>query len=507
MRRERLIFNRLVIGMTMCMGTAGGFAQSSSDCQGAILLCGDFFSEESSSFSTGAFADYTGACNGGAEFPSVWYQFTVQEPGMLQFVLSPNVWEDDYDWALFDITTGGCAGLGSFLSPEVGCNSYGSLAGSGPTGISTALGGTGVSNGPGDINGPAFNADLPVVAGSTYALVVMNWTQSPNGYTLDFGGSTASIYDGEAPGIADVEVDCALTTFTVTLTEPVLVTTLAAGDFTLVEAGGWTGGFASVVALAPVGGLSGQILLTPSTPIPQSGNYVLSFTPGSVAGGVEDACSNLGSGDFSMYLEVLTPPVGWEVLEAPRCTGEEGVLLADGGGAQPEGTAYNYSWSWTGPSGVAEGVGEGPAWVPDEDGLYTVTVTTDPPCFTATGSYAVVTEECNLRIPNVITPYNGDALNAAFRIPGLELYPGASLTIFDRWGSEVFSHPDFGASAGWSPPTSGSPGAASEGTYYFTLAIPLAPGVTLQVEDVTGVRPVTPEGGWAYLSGSIALLR
>jgi hypothetical protein len=71
----------------------------------------------------------------------------------------------------------------------------------------------------------------------------------------------------------------------------------------------------------------------------------------------------------------------------------------------------------------------------------------------------------------------------------------------------VFSHPDFGASAGWSPPTSGSPGAASEGTYYFTLAIPLAPGVTLQVEDVTGVRPVTPEGGWAYLSGSIALLR
>jgi hypothetical protein len=31
--------------------------------------------------------------------------------------------------------------------------------------------------------------------------------------------------------------------------------------------------------------------------------------------------------------------------------------------------------------------------------------------------------------------------------------------------------------------------------------------VTLQVEDVSGVRPVTPEGGWAYLSGSIALLR
>lgn len=482
--------------------------QTTSDCAGAVLLCGDYFSEESSSFSTGVVADYTGACNGGLEYPSVWYQFTVQNAGMLQFVLSPNVWADDYDWALFDITQGGCAGLGSFLSPEVGCNSYGAVAGSGPTGISTELGGTGISNGPGDINGPAFNADLPVVAGSTYALVVMNWTQSPNGYTLDFGGSSASIYDGEAPGLSDVQVDCGLTSFTVVFTEPVVWGTLSVGDFALVEAGGWEGVFSEVTPVGLVDGLVQEVVLSLPGGVPQSGNYVLSFTEGSgPAGGVEDPCGNLGAGMFPLFLQVLSPPVGWGLLEVPRCEGEDVVLGADGGGPQPEGTDYLYGWTWTGPDGVPVVLGEGAVWAADGDGLYEVSVTTDPPCFSASGSYSVATETCQLLIPNVITPYNGDALNPAFRIPGLEQYPGAQVHVFDRWGNEVFSHADFGTSAGWAPPTSAAPDAASEGTYYFTLRVPLDPGMTLTIEDASGTRPLAPTAGWAQLAGSLTVLR
>ena len=108
----------------------------------------------------------------------------MQADGLLSFVLDPLNPIDDYDWGLFNITTGGCDGIGSqILSPEMGCNSYGVAAPepNGATGVSTANGGTGNSNGPGNLNGPAFNADLPVLAGEQYALVVMNWTNSLEG--------------------------------------------------------------------------------------------------------------------------------------------------------------------------------------------------------------------------------------------------------------------------------------------------------------------------------------
>jgi hypothetical protein len=97
----------------------------------------------------------------------------VQQDGNLSFILDPLNDADDYDWGLFNITTGGCSGLGT-TSPEVECNSYGVFGSNGPTGISTANGGSGVSNGPGDLNGPAFNADLPVVVGNTYALLILD---------------------------------------------------------------------------------------------------------------------------------------------------------------------------------------------------------------------------------------------------------------------------------------------------------------------------------------------
>ena len=149
-----------------------------------MVLCGDLYQEVNASLNTGDFYEFTGGCNANLEQSSVWYTFTVQADGLLSFVLDPLNPIDDYDWGLFNITAGGCDGIGSqLLSPEMGCNSYGVAAPepNGATGISTANGGTGNSNGPGNLNGPAFNADLPVLAGEQYALVVMNWTNSLGG--------------------------------------------------------------------------------------------------------------------------------------------------------------------------------------------------------------------------------------------------------------------------------------------------------------------------------------
>ncbi len=150
------------------------FAQN-SDCNTAIPVCDETYVEDNSPTGTGqVFELAPGSCQTAGEFNSAWYVFTVQEAGVLNFILEPNDNDDDYDWSVYDITENGCAGINSGNSPEVSCNSYGVIGGNqGPTGISTAEGGSGTSNGPGDLNGPPFNADLNVQVGDVFALSVM----------------------------------------------------------------------------------------------------------------------------------------------------------------------------------------------------------------------------------------------------------------------------------------------------------------------------------------------
>ena len=150
-----------IVGIALASDSMG--QASTSDCLGAIPLCGGVYTELTAPLGTGNVYEFTGTCNANLESASLWYTFTVQEAGDLSFVLDPATDLDDYDWGLFNITSGGCAGIENGESPEVNCNSYGSFTTNGPTGISSTNGGTGTTNGPGDTNGPPFNADLPEI--------------------------------------------------------------------------------------------------------------------------------------------------------------------------------------------------------------------------------------------------------------------------------------------------------------------------------------------------------
>ncbi|RZA00453.1 MAG: DUF11 domain-containing protein [Sphingobacteriaceae bacterium] len=83
--------------------------------------------------------------------------------------------------------------------------------------------------------------------------------------------------------------------------------------------------------------------------------------------------------------------------------------------------------------------------------------------------------------PNVITP-NGDGKNDTWVIDGLELYPDNYLTIFNRWGNEVY-HSNGGYKNDWSG------NGLKEGTYYYLL----------KVKDT--------KGAWSVTKGYITLLR
>ncbi|MFA6277764.1 MAG: gliding motility-associated C-terminal domain-containing protein [Pedobacter sp.] len=66
-------------------------------------------------------------------------------------------------------------------------------------------------------------------------------------------------------------------------------------------------------------------------------------------------------------------------------------------------------------------------------------------------------------VPNVITP-NGDGKNDVFKIDGLELHPNNTLSIFNRWGNEVYR-----SNGSYKNDWNGN--GLNEGTYYYLLKI------------------------------------
>ena len=163
--------------------------------------------------------------------------------------------------------------------------------------------------------------------------------------------------------------------------------------------------------------------------------------------------------------------------------------------------AYAAEWTYTPPGAGPQAAGTGPALTSFGDGVYFVELATGAPCFlTAAGSFEVVTDICDLLIPNVITP-NGDAFNGRFHVPGLHRLPGTRCTVFNRWGTAVYVHEDFGNSEGWAPDLE----SAAEGTYFYELLLP-ATGGTVGVADASGLSEVELDRP-VRLSGILTVLR
>ena len=242
------------------------------------------------------------------------------------FVLDPSDVDADYDWGMFNITDNGCAGIMNGTSPEVSCNSYGLFFGSGPTGISTANGGSGNSNGPGDLNGPTFNGDLNVVAGQTYALVVMNWSNSSSGYSIDFSNSTASLFDDINPTIINVTTDCNSPGVVVEFDENLVTTSIQPVDFQLTGPSGNVT-INSIQLPAPNSPGNPSVTLIPTLGNLPPGNYTLSISD--LAGYVNDACGNTATGSFDFVVSPLAVSV-FAGNDTVICPGTNASLLASG---------------------------------------------------------------------------------------------------------------------------------------------------------------------------------
>src|SRR3954467_951219 len=81
------------------------------DCLGAIPVCQDTFIQTNAFSGTGNFTGEITSplcCLVSGEKNDVWYTFTVQTSDTFSFTLTPVDPNDDYDWAIFDLTNHKC---------------------------------------------------------------------------------------------------------------------------------------------------------------------------------------------------------------------------------------------------------------------------------------------------------------------------------------------------------------------------------------------------------------
>ncbi len=128
------------------------------------------------------------------ETNSAWYKWTCDDPGTLAFSITPNNPNDDIDFVLFELPNGidDCSG-----KQDIRCMASGENVGQPFAEWFPCTGATGLSLNDNDnsencgcqAGNNNFASAINMVAGRSYALVILNFTGSGEGFGIEFGGT------------------------------------------------------------------------------------------------------------------------------------------------------------------------------------------------------------------------------------------------------------------------------------------------------------------------------
>ena len=435
----------------MILGVIVSFAQvpTIQDCLGAIPICTEIYEEDFVPMGSGNYPNEVNAVgnSGGIscmdqEVSSIWYTFTVNRSGDFGFLLTPNDPDDDYDWALFNITDADCEDIFNNPQLQVSCNAAGGGGCNGLTGATNASSYANQGGGceffpPDQFSGfSPFNAFVPVQAGNTYVLLVSNWTESINGYTIDFGASDdLGIFDNAPPLIQAVQTpeDCDTSGVVFEFSENIQLNTVSADNFVLTGPGGPYTARVDSRVLQLGGSYDDRLEIHFDPPIHLPGTYEVEVILNNAAE-ILDLCDNQLDNPNTYSFEINNFPLTAPILPADTilCVGE----ALDINISSPEIDAY--SWS-TGDNSPGISI--------EEQGVYGVTITNTCGSVSSTFDVDLVNcGVCTVFVPSGLTP-NGDGLNDVL-IPFSDcILQDYSMKIFDRWGNMLFTSTDFGL--GW----------------------------------------------------------
>jgi len=170
-----------------------------------------------------------------------------------------------------------------------------------------------------------------------------------------------------------------------------------------------------------------------------------------------------------------------QVFAAPTADAGPAKAIIAGGSAVLDGSfSTNVSTIHWAPSRTLNDSSKArPLASPTVDTWYYVTASTDNNCQASDSVFVKVLPA--LKIPNVFSP-NGDGINDVWNIPYLNSYLGCVMTIFDRYGKQVFS--SVGYNLPWDATLKGKP--LPVGTYYYILDI--KNNKSLQTGSITVLR-------------------
>lgn len=303
--------------------------QPEQDCISALPVCQGVFVQPNSYVGEGALPNEINpgpSCLNSGERNDTWYIFTVQTSGVLDFTITPVTITNDYDWAVYDLSTANCEDIFGTPSLEISCN------------YSGAAGPTGPNGNPGSQNNPP----IPVTAGQTLVLNVSNFTGSTTGYTLDFTASTATIFDNSPPLIDTLTADCS-GQVTLAFTENVLCNSVQPSDFTVTDLLGNPYFINSVTGAAcQAGGSFENEFVINVTPPFINGQYVLT-----VVGSIEDNCGNIVPIGSTDTVTISLPVIQITASSDSVCAGSAVTVSV---APQP---GFSYGWAVNGvPAGT-----------------------------------------------------------------------------------------------------------------------------------------------------------
>ncbi|CAN5912356.1 hypothetical protein BH11BAC7_BH11BAC7_14360 [soil metagenome] len=347
-------FTLLCSSLFLCGFSLFSQNPTNQDCLNAIPICQNVYSTTASYSGSGSFPNEINSgssCLGSGELNDVWYTFTVQSSGNLNFMITPNNPQDDYDWSVYNLTNNNCSDIFSHPGLEVSCNFSGDPGNTGPNG------GSSMSSQP--ASGTPFNQVVPVIAGQTYVVNVSNFSSSQNGYTINFGASTANIFDNIPPQMISVlNPGCGGNTLTVTFSENILCNTVQASDFSFTGPGGpYTVTNVSSNGCNQGAQYDNIYTFTISPSITQAGTYTANLV-----GPVTDLCGNIAIYPASLPFNVGSFTYSHSTTPA-TCTSLNGTATVNTVGAGP----FSYSWN-PNVSNTNSASGLGP-------GTYVVTIT------------------------------------------------------------------------------------------------------------------------------------
>jgi gliding motility-associated-like protein len=212
-----------------------------------------------------------------------------------------------------------------------------------------------------------------------------------------------------------------------------------------------------------------------------------------------------GQNDFGCYYDrtidvTVVGTIPTVTSNQTQFCGSPVTLMANVGDVDPD----DCDFSWTPPNNLDDASIQSPTVDFLENTTeYTVTVNYSTSGLTCTSQASIEIETCEITIPNVFTPDNlNTGGNNTWRVDGLEAFDGVNCYIYNRWGTLVYSHIDFGNSAGWDPGVDG----AEIGVYYYVLEIPCNEGDEL-ITDQDGVITEFSCDGMVPFTGTINLYR